>query len=113
MDNLKNCPFCDGEAMYQYRSVKNNVSWWILCRKCGNRTDENNRSKEEAFAKWNPRVESIVINSVENVKIEDLLKPGQVLLQPGTFYHMYIDLCDVNGDDIGGIHVDFTAEDVK
>ena len=61
MNELKKCPFCDGEARLQ-RKAKNNHGYYVVCKKCGCRTpyfQYQFLSREElrniAITTWNTR----------------------------------------------------------
>lgn len=52
MEQLKNCPFCGGEAHIEFSYV-----WWgyfVSCTVCG-ATQENYDKEEEAIEAWNRR----------------------------------------------------------
>lgn len=55
-NDLKSCPFCDGQAELddiQYDDCVTNI---VRCKKCGSKTGEYD-SMLEAFVAWNKRVE--------------------------------------------------------
>ncbi len=52
MEELLRCPFCHGEAIFDFHDER--PVHLVMCRQCGNRT-EWKETKSEAAAAWNRR----------------------------------------------------------
>ena len=62
-DDLKNCPFCDGEAKLDH----NGDYSWAYCTKCDAMTQPE-ISEDDARDKWNSRVEDVAIKLTKLVQ---------------------------------------------
>ena len=60
MENLKNCPFCDGAARLKYRYTHG--TWCVECMQCGVSTKQY-QSNEEAALAWNKRITPVDIRN--------------------------------------------------
>ncbi len=58
-ENLLNCPFCGGEASFDYGETLSE-SWmdFVTCSQCGTRT-KNFKNKSEAVEAWNKRLKNV------------------------------------------------------
>lgn len=84
---LKNCPFCDGETMIQYRRNKGNMTYWAVCKVCSNRTAEGYETPEAAAEKWNARAQT---GDSSNLTAKDLLKPNEFILIDENLYRINV-----------------------
>lgn len=57
---VKNCPFCDGEARLKYRYTHG--TWYVECVQCGVNTKQY-PSKEKAALAWNKRITPVGIRN--------------------------------------------------
>lgn len=57
---VKNCPFCDGEARLKYRYTHG--TWCVECMQCGVNTKQY-PSKEKAALAWNKRITPVDIRN--------------------------------------------------
>ena len=62
-DDLKNCPFCNGEAKLEYNCDYS----WAYCTKCDAMTQPE-ISEDDAMDKWNSRVEDVAIKLTKLVQ---------------------------------------------
>ena len=53
MPELKECPFCGGEAWLMDYFKRN---YWVKCLKCGGQTMVFKENAERAITSWNRRV---------------------------------------------------------
>ncbi len=55
MEELKSCPFCDGEAVYESTQQKYGVVYSVYCAECG--AEIASLNSQDAIEAWNRRVE--------------------------------------------------------
>lgn len=54
MEELKKCPFCGGEAVWDFLNGYKTMGWSIVCIQCRSRCGYH-ATKEEATTAWNTR----------------------------------------------------------
>lgn len=80
MEELKRCPFCGGEAEFEYtESYSSHRYYFVQCTECGCKSDdfEDDPGMKKAVAAWNNRkpVDDVLERIIERMEMCSINEP--------------------------------------